>query len=92
MLSSTEGQVILQGGKWYDGGGVDMDESDVPDWAWEQAKSLSAAAREEVGLDPLAEGAQAGRGVPMQVNAGDDGKASAVPQGAAAAPKLAGKK
>jgi hypothetical protein len=86
LLTSEEGQIIIQGGEWYTAGGVLIDENDVPDWAWDTAKKLSAETRESLGLEPLpaAQAAknvskqpsinvdqQAQGGTPMQLSKGD---------------------
>ena len=36
---------IAQGGHWYDGGGADTDESDLPDWLWEACRAMDKADR-----------------------------------------------
>jgi hypothetical protein len=53
LLTSEHGQMIIQDGQWYDAGGVEVDDEDVPDWAWETAKTFSNETRESLGLEPL---------------------------------------
>jgi hypothetical protein len=94
LITSQWGQMIIQDGQWYDAGGVEVDDEDVPDWAWEAAKGFSADTRESLGLEPITDAPKAKRpsinvdaqgsgNPPMQLGAQaaeTDGKATPVPQ------------
>jgi hypothetical protein len=52
ILSSLEdGTIYVQDGKFYDPGGLPIDDDDVPDWAWDNVKNTDNATRVSLGFE-----------------------------------------